>query len=85
MKGDIRRRPWDVSRVTWFHGENLLMAAVGLYRCPGNPPWVCLLEDAKGSYVAENHYREGGYQPDFDALPWESDYRAAKEKGRTTG
>jgi hypothetical protein len=24
---------------------------------------------AKGSYVAENLYREGGYQPDFDMCP----------------
>ena len=58
------------------------MAAVGLYRCPGNPPWACVLEGAKGSYVAEHHYREGGYQPNFDTLPWESDYKDAKEKAR---
>lgn len=42
------------------------MAAVGLYRCPWNPPWACVLEGAKGSYVAEDLYREGGYQPDCD-------------------
>lgn len=45
------------------------MAAVGLYRCLGNPPLTCVLEGAKGSYVAENLYREGGYQPDVDMCP----------------
>ena len=54
--------------------------AVGLYRCPGNPPFACILEKAKCNYMAQEAYRAGGFKPDFDALPWEADYRAAKQK-----
>ncbi len=56
------------------------MDAVGLYRCPGNPPFACILEKAKSNYIAQEAYRAGGFKPDFDALPWEADYRAAKQK-----
>ncbi|WP_214477678.1 hypothetical protein [Mesorhizobium sp. dw_380] len=54
--------------------------AVGVYRCPGNPPFVCILEQGKASYIGQTAYREAGHKPDFDALPWEADYRAAKQK-----
>lgn len=54
--------------------------AVGLYRCPGNPPFVCLVERDKASYLAQAAYREAGHKPDIEALPWEADYRAAKQR-----
>ncbi|BCH02202.1 hypothetical protein ACVILI_003947 [Mesorhizobium sp. USDA 4775] len=56
------------------------MEAVGLYRCPGIPPFACIVERAKASYISRDAYRAGGYKPDFDALPWEAEYRAAKQK-----
>jgi hypothetical protein len=58
------------------------MDAVGLYRCPGNPPFACILDKANCNYMAQDAYRAGGIKPDFDALPWEADYRAAKQNSR---
>lgn len=62
--------------------EATSMTATGLYRCPGNPPCACVMEDKKASYVDAAHYRERGYRPDFESLPWEGEYRAAKEGRR---
>jgi hypothetical protein len=52
---------------------------VGLYRCPGIPPFACVMEGARCSYVSQDAYRANGHKPDFEALPWESDYRAARK------
>ena len=71
MNGDTREHPWDTTRME---------RAVGLYRCPGNPPFVCIVERAKASYISQDAYRVGGHKPDFNALPWEADYRASKQK-----
>ncbi len=54
--------------------------AVGLYRCPGSPPFACILESGKCSYIGQDAYRSGNHKPDFDALPWEAEYRATKQK-----
>jgi len=48
---------------------------LGLYRCPGNPPFACIMEGSRGSYVTQDTYRAAKHKPDFDALPWEADYR----------
>lgn len=32
------------------------MEAVGLYRCPGNPPFACVVERAKASYITQDAY-----------------------------
>ena len=71
MNGDTREHPWDTTRME---------RAVGLYRCPGNPPFVCIVERAKASCISQEAYRAGGHKPDFNALPWEADYRASKQK-----
>ena len=54
--------------------------ALGLYRCPGNPPFACIMEGSRGGYVTQDTYRAAKHKPDFDALPWEADYRAANQK-----
>lgn len=54
--------------------------AVGVYRCPGNPPFVCIVERDKASYLTQASYRDAGHKPDFDELPWETEHRAAKER-----
>lgn len=56
------------------------MKVVGLYRCPGNPPFACVVEGLKGTYVTEHAYRAAGHQPDFGTLPWEDEYRTARKK-----
>jgi hypothetical protein len=56
------------------------MEAAGLYRCPGIPPFACIAERAKASYISQDAYRAGGHKPDFNALPWEAEFRAAKQK-----
>ena len=58
--------------------------AVGLFRCPGNPPFACILEKAKCNYIAQDAYRAGGVKPDFDALPWESEYQNRRAKERNS-
>ena len=52
--------------------------ALGLYRCPGNPPFACIKEHAKCSYITQDAYRERRLKPNFDDLPWEAEFRAAK-------
>lgn len=56
------------------------MEAVGLYRCPGIPPFACFMERGKANYIAQDAYRALGHKPDFDALPWEAEYRASRQK-----
>lgn len=77
-----RECPWELqnleSQATLKGG--VYVKAVGLYRCPGDPPFACVLEGARGTYITESAYRAGQYKPDFDALPWESEYRAIKER-----
>ncbi|WP_292471788.1 hypothetical protein [Mesorhizobium sp.] len=65
------------------NGMGVLMKAVGLYRCPGEPPFACVLEGTRGTYITENAYRAGGFKPDFETLPWEGDYRARRENTPT--
>ncbi|WP_164895568.1 hypothetical protein [Mesorhizobium sp. M7A.F.Ca.MR.176.00.0.0] len=40
----------------------------GLYKCPGIPPFVCIMERNKASFITQEAYRAGGYKPDFDAV-----------------
>jgi len=35
--------------------------------------------------IPQSTYEKNGYKPDFDKLPLEGEYRAAREKLRTTG
>ncbi|WP_246680578.1 DUF6074 family protein [Mesorhizobium sp. B2-4-13] len=51
---------------------------IGLYRCPGVPAFVCVRQGTRCSYLSQDVYRASGYQPDFEVLPWESEYRAAR-------
>ena len=52
---------------------------LGLYRCPGNPPFVCVMEGARCGYLSQEVYRQSGHKPAFEALPWEADYRAVRK------
>lgn len=84
MNGDAHTKvvqaPWVVQlRAAMAMDGNVLIKAVGLYRCPGDPPFACILEGTKGTYVTEPAYRAGGFKPDFEALPWEGEYRARRE------
>lgn len=43
----------------------------GLYRLQGTPPWVGVeYEEGHRSVMPEPYYRERGYRPEFEDLPW---------------
>ncbi|WJI67203.1 hypothetical protein NLY36_20135 [Mesorhizobium sp. C399B] len=71
MKDDIFEQPSHTC---------CMKKAVGVYRCPGNPPFVCVVERDKASFLTQAAYREAGHKPDFHALPWEAEHRAVKER-----
>ena len=55
----------------------------GRYRIQGEKgrPNLAFLEIGKiGMEVTEQEYRDRGYEPDFDQLPWKIDYCAFDEK-----
>ena len=42
---------------------------------------ICMYHGgSRGSYVTQDAYRAAKHKPDFDALPWEAEYRAANQK-----
>lgn len=51
--------------------------ATGLYRIKGNPNSAQVLYGNNAMPIPESKYRNEGYQPPFEALPWESDYKAS--------
>jgi hypothetical protein len=56
----------------------------GVYRTQGEvglPNTVLLEYGALGFNISEQEYRDNGYQPNFDGLPWGHEYHAAKKKG----
>ncbi|AGB45269.1 MULTISPECIES: DUF6074 family protein [Mesorhizobium] len=58
--------------------KSFVSHTIGLYRCPGVPAFVCVREGTGCSYLSQDVYRASRYQPDFEVLPWESEYRAAR-------
>jgi hypothetical protein len=55
----------------------------GRYRIQGEKgqPNMAFLEIGRiGVEVTEQEYRDGGYEPDFDGLPWKVSYRPCGEK-----
>ena len=39
---------------------------------------ICMKYRKHNFLVPEDFYREGGYKPPFDELPWKEEYEAAK-------
>lgn len=55
----------------------------GVYRTQGEdgePNTVLLETGTVGLAISEQEYRDGRYQPDFDALPWSHEYHAANKQ-----
>jgi hypothetical protein len=55
----------------------------GVYQSEGDgqePNTVLLETGTVGLVIPEKEYRDGRYQPDFDALPWSHEYDAANKK-----
>lgn len=55
----------------------------GVYRTQGEigkPNTVLLESGTLGFYIPEQEYRDNGYKPDFDDLPWSHEYHAAEKK-----
>jgi hypothetical protein len=46
----------------------------------GQPNMALLEIGGIGVEVTEQEYRDGGYEPDFRALPWKVGYRPSTEK-----
>lgn len=53
--------------------------AVGQYKIRGNPVWVQVQYGAHSMPIFEDDYREKGYKPDFDALPWQDERDSTKD------
>jgi hypothetical protein len=55
----------------------------GIYRVEGTPPWVGVeYEEGHRSVMPEPYYRERGYRPKFEDLPWqESEASPARGSG----
>jgi hypothetical protein len=56
--------------------------ARGIFRSPGNPPWAQVDYGMHSVPIPEPEYRQKGYEPDFDELPWEVEYKALQEKAQ---
>ena len=55
----------------------------GLYRTAA---WAYVTNGTMSFHAPEVEYRAFGYQPDYNNLPWQEDYIAAKERDAgTTG
>ena len=52
----------------------------GLYRTIA---WAYVTNGTMAFQVAEADYRAFGYQPDYDKLPWQESYDAAKSPQKT--
>lgn len=55
----------------------------GVYRTQGEngkPNTVLLESGTLGFDITEQEYRDNGYQPAFEDLPWGREYHAAKKK-----
>jgi hypothetical protein len=48
----------------------------GLYRTPA---WAYVTNEIMSFHVPEAEYRGFGYEPDYDSLPWQESYIAAKQ------
>jgi hypothetical protein len=48
----------------------------GLYRTPA---WAYVTNEIMSFHVPEAEYRVFGYEPDYDGLPWQESYIAAKQ------
>jgi hypothetical protein len=48
----------------------------GLYRTLA---WACVTNEIMSFHVPEAEYRAFGYEPDYDSLPWQESYIAAKQ------
>ncbi|WP_363350875.1 hypothetical protein [Methylocystis echinoides] len=56
----------------------------GRYRTPGEAgkPNMAFVEVGRiGLEISEQDYRDRGYEPAFEALPWKKDYCPVDEKG----
>jgi hypothetical protein len=49
----------------------------GLYRTPA---WVYVTNEIMSFHVPEAEYRVFGYEPDYESLPWQESYIAAKQR-----
>lgn len=58
--------------------------AIGLYRMQGNPNYVQVLYDKNSMPMSEADYRDRGYQPPFEALPWEKEYKEQQNNANGT-
>jgi hypothetical protein len=47
--------------------------AKGLYRINTDPPWVQVQYGPNSMPIPEDKYREEGYEPDIDTLPWQGE------------
>jgi hypothetical protein len=48
-----------------------------LYRTPA---WVYVTNEIMSFHVPEAEYRVFGYEPDYESLPWQESYIAAKQR-----
>lgn len=56
----------------------------GVYRTQGEngkPNTVLLESGTLGFDIPEQEYRDSGYKPSFDDLPWSHEYHVANKKG----
>ncbi len=59
---------------------------IGLYQTPavGSREAEAYVSDGTiGSFVPESTYRAKGYQPDFEKLPTEAQFRAKEAEGKS--
>lgn len=63
--GDVTREPRGVYRTEGVNGK---------------PNTVLLESGTLGFDIPEQEYRDGGYKPDFDDLPWSHEHHAAEKK-----
>jgi hypothetical protein len=49
----------------------------GLYRTPA---WAYVTNEIMSFHVPEAEYCVFGYEPDYDSLPWQESYIAAKQR-----
>ena len=54
----------------------------GLYRTSA---WAYVTNEIMSFHVPEAEYRVFGYKPDYDSLPWQESYIAAKQSDEAGG
>ena len=60
------------------------MATLGQYRIRGNPNYAQVDYGGKASMpIPEDSYRKSGYEPPFEALPWQEERGTSTTKSST--